>query len=54
MSEYAWMCLNKWDSEYASGPKYSEYGRVLNMQALHSVLNMQEYALAEFWKYLRF
>ena len=54
MSEYAWMCLNKWDSEYASGPKYSEYGRVLNMRELHSVLNMQEYALAEFWKYLRF
>ena len=26
----------------------SEYGRVLNMRALHSVLNMPEYALAEF------
>ena len=26
----------------------SEYGRVLNMRALHSVLNMPEYALTEF------
>ena len=54
MSEYARMCLNKQDSEYASGPKYakilnmaqsSEYGRVFNMQVLHSVLNKSEYAL---------
>ena len=22
MSEYAWMCLNQQDSEYALGPKY--------------------------------
>ena len=28
MSEYAWMCLNKQDSEYASGPKY---GKILDM-----------------------
>ena len=50
------MCLNKQDPEYASGPKYVkilnkanfEYGRVLNMRALHSVLNMPEYALTEF------
>ena len=37
------MFLNKQDSEYASGPEYakiSEYGRVLNMQELHKVLNM--------------
>ena len=31
-----------------------EYGRILNMLALHSVLDMSEYALAEFWIYLRF
>ena len=30
----------------------SGYGRVLNMRALHSVLNMPEYALTEFWIYL--
>ena len=51
------MGLNKLDSEYASGPKYtkllnmakfSEYGRVLYMRALHNVLNMPEYALTEF------
>ena len=28
MSEYNWMCLNKKDSEYASGPKYA---KILNM-----------------------
>ena len=32
----------------------SEYGRVLNMWALHSVLNMPEYALNKFWIYLGF
>ena len=31
-----------------------EYGRVLNMRALRSVLNMPEYVLAEFWIYLGF
>ena len=30
----------------------SEYGKVLNMQALHGVLNMPEYALTEFCMYL--
>ena len=57
MSEYVWMCKYKHDSEYASGPKYVktlnmaklEYGRVLSMGVLHSVLNMPEYALTEFW-----
>ena len=37
MPENAWMCICKQDSEYTLGPKYakdSEYGRVLNMQAL--------------------
>ena len=29
----------------------SEYGRFLNMRALHSVLNMPEYDLPEFWTY---
>ena len=29
--EYAWMCLNKQDSEYASGPKYA---KILNMAGL--------------------
>ena len=28
MPEYVWMCLNKQDSEYASGPKYA---KILNM-----------------------
>ena len=28
MSEYAWMCLYKQDSEYASGPKHA---KILNM-----------------------
>ena len=32
----------------------SEYGRVLDMWVLHSVLNMPEYALKEFWIYLGF
>ena len=31
MSEYAWTCLNKDDSEYASGPKYT---KILNMTRL--------------------
>ena len=63
MPEYAWMYLNKQDSEYALGPKYA---KILNMakfwiwqdsqyaSVLHSVLDMSEYALAEFWIYLRF
>ena len=46
--------------EYDSGPyisnfwicQSSDYGRVLNIKALHSVLNMPVYALAEFWMYL--
>ena len=38
-------------SEYAWGRKY---GRVLNMQALHSILNMPAYALAEIRIYLGF
>ena len=32
----------------------AEYGRVPNMRALHSVLNVPEYALTEFSIYLRF
>ena len=28
MPEYAWMCLDKQDSEYASGPKYA---KIVNM-----------------------
>ena len=55
MPEDAWMCLLKQDTEYALGPKIptpkfwiwqsSENGRVLNMRALHSILNMPEYAV---------
>ena len=55
MPENAWMCLPKQDTEYALGLKIpmpifwiwqgSENGRVLNMRALHSVLNMPEYAV---------
>ena len=37
-----WICLS------------SEYGRLFNMRALHSVLIMQENALKEVWIYLRF
>ena len=55
MPEYASVSLNNQDSEYAELPKYdkslntknSEYGRVLNMRALHSILNASKYALAE-------
>ena len=59
MPEYVWMCLYKQDSKYTSGPKYpksqnSEHGRDFNMQALHGVLSMPEYALTRFWVYLRF
>ena len=52
--EYAGICLTKQDSEYASFinlPKFwtwqsseNEYGRVLNMLALCSVLSILEYA----------
>ena len=53
MSEYAWICLYKQDSEYVSDPKYakilnmasSEYDRVLNMLELQSVLDIPEYVL---------
>ena len=31
MPEYTWICLNKLDSEYASGPKYAKYAKILNM-----------------------
>ena len=57
------MCLYKQDSEYARGPKYAKIlsiakfwknGRVLNMLALHNILDMPEYTLTEFWIYLRF
>ena len=52
--EYTWICLNvpyKTGSEYTSGPKYT---RIVNMgefsmRALHSVLNIPEYALTEFF-----
>ena len=52
MPEYAWMYLNKQDSEYSAGPGYaknSEHGRVLNVQASYSVLNMLEYAGFGIW-----
>ena len=51
------MCLKKQDSEYVSRPIYaeilnmanSEYGRVISMRALHSVLDMpEEYASTVF------
>ena len=62
MPEYAWMSLDKQDSEYALGPKYAKIlnigkfwiWQVLNMGALHSVLNMPAYVLTEFWIYLEF
>ena len=63
MAEYTWIWLNKQDSQYASCPKYAknfDFGKILNMarvldiQALHSGLNMPEYALTDFWIYLGF
>ena len=55
MPEYASVSLNNQDSEYAEVPKYDkslntknfEYGRILNMRALHRILNASKYALAE-------
>ena len=78
MPKYAWICLNKQDSEYSSRPKYtkilymakfwiwqvsqyasdtqrseyariclisgSKYASILNMQELHTVLNMPRYS----------
>ena len=46
-------------SQVLNMPKFwisqnSEYDSVLTMWALHSVLNMPEYALTEFWIYLEF
>ena len=49
MPEYVWMCQNipwKWQS--------SEYDSVVHVRSLHSVLNMSEYALREFWVYFGF
>ena len=56
MLKYVWKCLNKQDFAYVSGPKFAnfwiwqstEYGRVLNMRALQSILNMPEYDLTQF------
>ena len=31
MPKYAWICLSKQDSEYASSPKYAKYAKILNM-----------------------
>ena len=44
MPEYTWMCLNRLDSEYTSGPTYAKIldmikfwkFKVLNMQALNA------------------
>ena len=33
--EYAWMCLNKQDSEYADGPKYAK------------ILNIAKFSISE-------
>ena len=56
MPEYTSVCLTKQDSDYALGPicQNSEYGRVLIMLALHSVLNIPEFVLTGFWVYLGF
>ena len=62
MPEYAWVCLNKQNSEYASGPKYA---KILNMTKFWLWQGSQyasvtqrpeyaEYALAEFWIYPTF
>ena len=48
MSGYAWMCLYKQDSEYALGPKYVKSLNMAGYIALHSIVNMPEYALTEF------
>ena len=60
--EYAWIGLNKQVLNVTRNlnmPKFwilqtFEYGRILHMQVLHSILNMPEYALSEFWIYLGF
>ena len=51
MPEYAWMCLYKQDSEYTSAPEYAQIRNMaeFSMPALHSALNMPEYALIEFY-----
>ena len=49
MSEFAWICLNKCGSEYASGPIYA---KILNMAKF---LNMAEFSTCQsctaFWIY---
>ena len=59
MSEYAWLCQNKLDFEYASGPKYAKSLNMVKFSIRQcsqyaSVLNMPEYALTEFCIYLGF
>ena len=46
MPEYAKICLNKQDCEYALGPKYSKYAKILNMAGSQYVSTTQhsEYA----------
>ena len=59
MPEYAWMCLNKMDSEYALGPKYA---KSLDMAKFwtwqdsqySNVTQHSEHARTELWIYLRF
>ena len=59
---YFWLCSEKKYAninlttiiEYAWIWQSSKYGRVINMQELHSILSMLEYALTEFWIYLMF
>ena len=57
--DYAWICVNKQGSEYASGRKYV---KILNMAKFwiwqgsqnESVKQRTEYVLTEFWIYLGF
>ena len=55
MPKYAWMCLYKQGSKYATGCKYVKFLTAAKfwMWQLHSVLNMPEHALTEFRIYLK-
>ena len=56
MPEYAWMCLNKQDSENATGPKYDKIlnDKMFNMAVFITQRSQYEYTLTEFRIYLGF
>ena len=40
MPEYAWICLNKPDSEYASGTKYAKTSIYLRARRIQNLSNI--------------